>query len=154
LPEELAVNPDDPREERLAFVRATARTPHPDGLDELALLLLEDEDATIRAAAAGALGRLRGGEAGEALISALDDRDRRVRRAAARAFGAVGGERAIEALERVLLEERASEVRRMAPYALSRMGNEPALAALEIARSDRDRTVRNIAEAALTRAQD
>jgi hypothetical protein len=41
----------------------------------------------------------------------------------------------------------------MAAYALSRMGDEPALSALEIARSDGDRTVRAIAEAAITREQ-
>jgi HEAT repeat protein len=149
-----AVTPDDPREDRIAFVRAAVRAPRENGIGELALLLREDDDATIRAAAAAALGKLRDEEAGDALSLALADRDRTVRRAAARAFGAVGGSQGIEALERVLLEERASEVRRMAAYALSRMDAPPALSALEIARSDRDRTVRAIAETALSRDQD
>jgi hypothetical protein len=152
--EELAVDPDDPREDRLAFVRSAARAPKKDGLGELALLVREDEDATIRVAAAGALGRLRSGEAGEALVLALADRDRRVRRAAARALGAFGDEQAIGALERVLLEERVPAVRQMAVYALSRMSGEAALDALEAAQFDPDRTVRAIAETALSRDQD
>ena len=39
----------------------------------------------------------------------------------------------------------------MAAYALSRRGDRAALGALEIARLDRDRTVRTLAEAALAR---
>ena len=149
-----AVTPDDPRENRIAFVRAAVRAPRENGIGELALLLREDDDATIRAAASGALGRLRAGEAGEALVLALGDRDRRVRRAAARALGAFGGEQAIGALERVLLEERVPTVRQMAVYALSRMSGEAALEVLEAAQSDRDGTVRAIAETALSRNQD
>jgi hypothetical protein len=154
LSEGAAVSPDSPREDRIAFVRAAVRAPRETGIGELALLLRDDEDATVRAAAATGLGKLRGEEAGDALSLALADRDRTVRRAAARAFGVVGGRQAMEALERVLLEERASEVRRMAAYVLSRMSDETALSALEIARSDPDRTVRAIAETALSRDQD
>jgi hypothetical protein len=154
LSEGAAVTPDDPREDRIAFVRAAMRAPRANGIGELALLLRDDEDATIRAAAAAGLGKLPNEEAGEALSLALADRDRTVRRAAARAFGAVGGRDAIDALERVLLEESASEVRRMAAYALSRMGGEAALEALGAAQFDRDRTVRAIAESAISRDQD
>jgi hypothetical protein len=152
--EKLAVDPDDPHEDRLAFVRSAARAPKKDGFGELALLVRDDDDATIRAAAAGALGRLRGGAAGEALAAALSDPDRRVRRAAARALGAFGGEQAIGALERALLEERVPAVRQMAVYALSRMGGDAALQVLEAVQFDRDDTVRAIAETALSRDQD
>jgi hypothetical protein len=150
LAEDRAIAPDAPREDRLAFVRETARAPRADALDVLSALLLEDDAPLVRRSAAAALGRLRDEAAGEALSAALADRDRHVRRLAARGLGEHGGELAIGALGRVLIEERVPTVRRMAAWALSRMGHEAALAALDMARLDLDPTVRKIAEAALT----
>jgi hypothetical protein len=147
---DLPVTPHDWREDRVAFVRQAARAPREGALEELTTLLLDDDDATIRRLAAAALGRLRSEEVGEALASALADRDHGVRRAAARALGRFGGEQAIEALREVLMKERAPAVRQMAAYALSRMDDQSARDALVAAR--RDRTLRTIVRAALTRA--
>jgi HEAT repeats len=153
-PEHPGITSDDPHEDRLAFVRKAARAPQADALDSLSTLLLEDDDPLIRGAAAAALGKLSGSVAGEALSAALADRDYRVRRRAARALGEQGGELAIDALGRALIEERVPQVRRMAAWALSHMADEAALTALDMARLDLDPTIRNIAEAALIRAED
>jgi len=151
VPDDLAIKPLDPYEDRLAFVRMAGRAPRPAALDALAALVIQDHDMLVRSSAANALGRLGSEQAGEALTAALADPDRRVRRSVARALGSLGGGRGIEALGRVPLEKRSATVRRMAAFALGRIGNDAALAAREPAQIDRDRTVRTLAETALTR---
>lgn len=150
----LAVTPEDTRDDRLAFVRTAARAPNAAFTDTLATLLAEDRDPLIRRLAASALVNLGESQIGETLAAALADRDRQVRRLAARGLGELGGEQAIEDLARVLIEDSAPDVRRVAALTLSRMKDEAALVALEAGRFDRDSTVRNISETALTRAED
>jgi HEAT repeat protein len=64
--------------------------------------LEEDEEPTVRVAAALALGKVKDREAVEALISALADVSLWVRRAAADALGAIGDPRAVPALREAL----------------------------------------------------
>ena len=84
---------------------------------------LQDEDAGVRAAAAGALGAFRDTPGVvEALTQALQqDDDEQVRVSAAASLGELGDERAIPALQAVLWDP-ASRVRRFAAYALERLG--------------------------------
>lgn len=84
---------------------------------------LQDEDAGVRSAAAGALGNFRGASGVmEALAQALQqDDDEQVRVSAAASLGELGDERAIPALQAVLWDP-AVRVRRFAAYALERLG--------------------------------
>ncbi|MBN1401303.1 MAG: HEAT repeat domain-containing protein [Anaerolineae bacterium] len=80
--------------------------------------LEEDEEPTVRATAALALGKVKDREAVEALISALADVSVWVRRAAADALGTIGDPRAVPALREALGALEASirdhEVQRQA----------------------------------------
>jgi HEAT repeat protein len=84
---------------------------------------LQDTDARVRAAAAGALGSFRGSPGVmEALTGVLqDDEDEQVRVSAAASLGELGDERAIPALQAVLWDP-AARVRSFAGYALERLG--------------------------------
>lgn len=144
-----ATTPYDPLEDRLAFARAEARRGMPKAADDLMTLVLEDPDANVRGLAAGALGRLGGAQAGEALVEALSDRDRRVRARAVRALGEAWDERAVAPLAQLLANDRVRSVRRVAAYALSRIEGGAARQALESLRQDRDPRVRRIVASAM-----
>jgi HEAT repeat protein len=142
------------------------------GLHELVRLLKEDEDASVRDAAAFAVGEVCGavlreerktawGIVGEALLKALqEDKDMAVRASAAYAVGALGargitapGElaKARDALVRALASPDAG-VRQNAAWALGQFGREaqPAVSRLiAVAEKDRDALVRRDAVAAL-----
>jgi HEAT repeat protein len=104
------------------------------------LARLEDEDASVRRAAAEALGPIGSERAVEPLLARLEDEYASVRRAAASALGRIGSERAVEPLL-ACLEDEAGDVRRAAASALGRIGSEqaisPLLACLEDRRADR-----------------
>lgn len=75
---------------RLEAVRQLELMKAESAVDDLADHLLNDESQFVRAAAARALGRIGGGEAVDALISALNDEAFHVRQAALWALGEIG----------------------------------------------------------------
>ncbi|TXD37611.1 hypothetical protein FRC98_07940 [Lujinxingia vulgaris] len=76
------------RRHRLRAIEALGYFLHPEGVEHLSDLLVEDPDPLIRAAAAGALTRYPGDEARQALTGALQDNSPDVRIAAIGALGA------------------------------------------------------------------
>lgn len=109
-------------------------------------LCLRDEDAAVRAAAATALGEVRGAEALAALLVAIEDGDGTVRQMAIVALGELGDGRAIERLRRALSDERP-EVRFQAVMAFPRVTphRDVAMQALLDATRDEDPLVAHIA---------
>jgi HEAT repeat protein len=83
----------------------------------------------VRAAAARALGQIRGDEALTALVKALEDRSSSVRGSAAKGLGQIGGELAVAGLTRAL-DDKEMFVRSRAVEALRRIGGADAVAAL------------------------
>lgn len=139
------------RDQRLRLARRLAGRPNPKSAKDLAVLLEQDGDATIRRLAAVGLGRTGGREAKAALLAALADEDLMVRRRAVQGLGRRWGDAAIPPLGRALLEDPKPEVRREAAVALGRMRSEAALWPLSSARDDSDGAVRQAVVAALTR---
>lgn len=117
---------------------------------------LGDDDARVRTAAAGALGRLDTTAAVAALTTRLGRDDvAAVRRAAAWALGQLDATDALAALGQALRRDPDAEVREMSAWAIGnidRPGADPAL--LEAARGDADREVREMAVWALGERDD
>lgn len=107
---------------------------------------LEDGHAAVRAAAAEALGDVRGEEALPRLLVAIEDDDQLVRQQAIQALGLVGDPRAQRKLERSLADARP-EVRFQAVIAYPRVTREKAdaVARLAAATHDADEAVAHIA---------
>jgi len=81
----------------------------------------EEQDAIVRIIAAGALGKIGGPRAVEALIQLLKDRNADIRRQAAGALGKIGDPRALEPLIQ-LLEDKIDDVCKQAGDALGKIG--------------------------------
>jgi HEAT repeat protein len=107
---------------------------------------LRDEDAGVRAAAAMALGDVKGSEALAALLIAIEDDDGAVRQMAIVALGELGDGRATERLRRALSDPRP-EVRFQAVMAFPRVTShrDVAMQALIDATRDSDPLVVHIA---------
>ena len=108
------------------------------------------KDASVRRAAAEALGKLKDARAVVPLIAALEDESTAVRREAAEALGKSGDARAVEPLI-VALRDKVTDVRLNAAEALGELKDaravEPLIAALE----DSDNNVCKAAEGALVK---
>ena len=139
---------------RRRALRGLVRQPDATAVNELASLLSDDDDLTIRSMAAIGLGKVRIDEAKAALIAALSDEDSLVRRRAVQGLGRMWGKEAVEPLSEALLEDSDPTIRREAALRLGRIGSEEALASLVMAQSDTDRTVRRAADHAMTQMGD
>ena len=95
------------------------------------------KDASVRDAAAKALGKLKDARAVVPLIAALEDESTGVRREAAEALGKSGDARAVEPLI-VALRDKVTDVRRDAAEALGELKDARAVEPLVAALSDRE----------------
>ena len=112
------------------------------------LAALQDENGTVRWAAAGALGEIGDASAIPALLAALRDEDGFVREAAAEVLEKIGDASAIPALLAALRDENPS-VCWAAAWALGEIGDASAIPALLAALQDEDSAVRGAAARAL-----
>jgi HEAT repeat protein/diketogulonate reductase-like aldo/keto reductase len=114
-------------------------------------VLLGDEDATVRAAAAEWLGRARPSRSGpaRALVDALYDTHPSVRMSACRALGRLRESSGAPVLRRLALEEPIWWVRRAAVVATARLDGDRAIPLLAAALDDPFWRVRNAAARAL-----
>jgi len=113
---------------------------------------LASKKDTIRRSAVYILwrGELKGTSAAAAdLIALCSHEEDMTRGMAALALGVTGADSALKKLCEMTLKERSGYARRCAAYALGQLGNPKAKSTLEKAMKDRDRQVRNNAEAAL-----
>ncbi len=109
---------------------------------------LHDENASVRAAAARALGIREKDTPIEPLVEALKDQEWRVRTAAATALGRLKNRAPVEPLLPVLHDENAS-VRAAAVWALGTLGERAPMESLVIALQDKAWAVREAAAMAL-----
>ena len=109
---------------------------------------LHDENASVRAAAARALGIREKDTPIEPLVEALKDQEWRVRTAAATALGRLKNRAPVEPLLPVLHDENAS-VRAAAVWALGTLGERAPMKSLVIALQDKAWAVREAAAMAL-----
>jgi HEAT repeat protein len=108
----LASNPKAPEPQRTRAVAAMAVVAHPEATQRLQKLARDSATpATVRAAAALALGRRAGLEAIPLLTPLIEDRSEPVRAAAAQVLGRVGGAEARRLLEERLPLEESRTVR-------------------------------------------
>jgi len=110
------------------------------------------KDASVRQAAAGALGQMRDPRAVQPLIAALKDSDRHVPETAAEALVKIGTP-AVEPLI-VALKDSDSNVRRLAAGALGQIGDARAVEPLIAARTDSNWELRQAAARALEQIGD
>jgi HEAT repeat protein len=115
---------------------------------------LDHYDPAVRSGAARAIGRIKVGEAGDALIKAVNDSQAEVRYAAMRALGAIREARAVGALTEQFAFYKKGEGAWSALDALARIGA-PASATLFKERLlDKDQFIRRAAAEGLGRARD
>jgi HEAT repeat protein len=115
---------------------------------------LDHYDPAVRAGAARAIGRIKVGEAGDALIKAVNDSQAEVRYAAMRALGAIREPRAVTALTEQFAFYKKGEGAWSALDALAQIGA-PASAPLFKERLlDKDQFIRRAAAEGLGRARD
>lgn len=98
--------------------------------------LLSDDTPTVRAHAAGVIGRIRDKAAVDNLIAAIGDEDQDVRAHAAEALGFIADARALSPLSQRLGADDAFLVRSQAARALGRLGDAAAVAPLSKALDD------------------
>ncbi len=137
------------REDRIRGAQSLIRQPDAKAIKQLAQLVSEDEDPTVRAVAAIGLGKIRVDEAKEALISALSDHDSLVRRRAVQGLGRQWGGDAVDPLSLALLEDLDPHVRREAALRLGKIRSEEARDSLTLAESDTEHLVRRAVTHAL-----
>jgi hypothetical protein len=126
-----------------------ARSPTP--VAELAQIVVEDENAAVRARATAALA-VAGGPAGiQALRKALEDNEAMVRVHAVHALSRAERAAAIPTLWKVLANDRDPQVRLAVARALGSIGSPDARLALEVATSDANEDVRDEAQRGLAR---
>ncbi len=113
----------------------------------LTRVLRDDDAATVRRAAAWALGQLEASEAVDALSNALGrEQDARVREMAAWALGQIEDRRASATLVNVMRRDSDDRVREVAAWALGQIEDRSVAEALgEVAASDRSPRVRGTA---------
>jgi len=127
------------------------RTWSPEALPPL-VRALSDDDPSVRASAATALGATWNQGALAALAAALlSDQEPHVREAAARALGETWSEAAVRPLSQALLRDPNRSVREAAAGALGEIGGLDSVSSLESALSDRDLSVREQVAQALGR---
>jgi len=118
------------------------------------ILLLGDEDASLRLRAAGALGELKDRRAVEPLLAMLAEADAGVRRCAARALGEIGDARAVEPLAGRLQHDANAGVRQGAALALSSFRDPRAVEPLAAMLGDANPNLRQDAALALGEYRD
>jgi hypothetical protein len=136
---------------RLGAIRGLARQADEAALEMLGALAAHDADATVRRIAATALGNIGGEAVVPALEAALADADVEVRIQAMRGLHAIDPEAAAAPLGELVLGDPDPGLRRQAINLLATLRGEEAHATVELAASDPDDSVRQVAEKALTR---
>ena len=137
------------RGSQLRAVRELYRRGDEAAVDDLALILAQEEDRTVRRLAALGLGKVGGPKALSALTAAVEDKDRMVRIQAIRGLAKIGDEEPAEILTGALTDPDA-RVRLQAVLALHRLGDVRAAGALsEVLAEDKDPKVRRASVQAL-----
>lgn len=128
----------------------------PLGLDESRRLatFLQDPDPVIRAATARVLGRLRGGAAGDQLVSALNDPSPLVQAYAAEALGRLKHDRAVQALGDRVTYYGKGESAATALLALARIGHASSRDLFRARLTDADPAIRRAAVEGVGRVRD
>src|SRR5262245_5572810 len=147
----LTVVPPD-RSARLRLVRELmrqARQQPAASRSSLTAMVQSDEDPTVRASAANALGNIRGPETVAILTAALGDQDATVRASAMSSRGRMRDEGTVGSIAQVLARDGDVKVRRAAVWALSTLQSQDARLALEGAATDSDSDVRQAALGAI-----
>ncbi len=129
--QELATIPQT-KETTLALVWTLGKTRDPAALQDLTPLV-RDPDADIRAAVAGALGKIPHAEGELLLVKMLADRSERVRAAAVNSLGIIGSPQAVPKLI-LMLKDPDAFVRQRVVLAFGRIGGEAGLSGLDFAR--------------------
>ena len=131
---------------RLRDVRTLVEQPDYAAVDDLAWIVVEDEDPVVRRMAAAGLGMVGGDQAVAALAQALADEDNTVQTRAIYALSKIGDDEAARALGEVLTGDSDAQMRRHAARALARLGSEEARRVLLAATSHPDETIRSAAK--------
>ncbi len=134
------------RDARFRAVRAMVEQPDYAAVDDLASIVVEDEDPVVRRMAAAGLGMVGGELAVAALAQAVADEDNTVQSRAIYALGKIGDDEAARVLGEVLTGDSDAQMRRHAARALARLGSEEARRVLVAAASDPDETIRSAAK--------
>jgi len=143
---------DDPRVRRETVV--SLQKIEEEGAAVLILGRLEDDDPSVRAVAARAVGALELAKGVRALLSLLErENDEDVIVAACRALGSLGDPSAVSTLEKrataSFFSKPPTAVRVAAYQALAAIGTPHAVSLLDDARSDKDAAVRSVATEAI-----
>ncbi len=123
---------------RLSAIEALGEIGKDDAVDGLdTFLYKQDDDRSVRCAAARAIGKIGGKQGVETLLVALKDKDKFVRLSATQALGELGDRRAVDSLLVALTDEGIS-IRRHTAKALGKIGDARTVEALIAALEDED----------------
>lgn len=144
-------DPSAPLQRRLDAVWVLGSYGHSDDVERLVSAVTGSPEATLRTAAATALGRRKDGSASKALAAAVVDKASHVRLAAVWALGEIGDRNTLPALVRALGDADLS-VRSTAAHALGQLGDQRGVQHIAThALRDPERAVRLAAVQALER---
>jgi HEAT repeat protein len=138
--------------DRIVAVRKLTELGADVALDLASSLLVSEQDPEVRGEVVAVFGKIGGDRISPLLESAMADADASVRKRAIQVWRTLDSQRAIPVFGRVLSEDPDTGARLMALQALIAIDDDAARIYVELARSDQDESIRQMANRALEAA--